>query len=411
MNNGNCPPLPVPPPTWSFSADDIAQTTSDALKAHEEGLNKIAALKPEECNFESVLRAMANIDLSSEIKLNPVDFMQYVSTDKAVRDAAVGSSKSQDYGIGAGMRMDVFESLKHAEKNTDVSKLTAEEKRFLEKELLDRKRAGLDLPEDKRETLMAKKKEISELCIEFNKNCNEENGKLEFTAEELEGVSADVLEGFPKSTNSEGKEVYSMSFKTPDVIPVLDYAKRQETRKRASQGYENRSAQNAPIFEKIIELRQDCAALLGYKNWAQYKLETKMAKDDKTVLDFLADLKEKVTVLGKEETRAFMALKEQEAKEQGIPFDNSFRHWDYRYYSRLSEEKDLDLDNELVKKYFPVEKVIKEVLNIYQELLSLKFFKIEGAKLWHNEASQWAVFDSEKVDQGTEGFLGYMHLE
>ena len=50
-------------------------------------------------------------------------------------------------------------------------------------------------------------------------------------------------------------------------------------------------------------------------------IQTKMAKDDKTVLDFLADLKEKVTVLGKEETRAFMALKEQEAKEQGIPFD------------------------------------------------------------------------------------------
>ena len=83
------------------------------------------------------MRAMANIDLSSEIKLNPVDFMQYVSTDKAVRDAAVDSSKkSQDYGIGAGMRMDVFESLKHAEKNTDVSKLTAEEKRFLAKELV-----------------------------------------------------------------------------------------------------------------------------------------------------------------------------------------------------------------------------------------------------------------------------------
>lgn len=54
---------------------------------------------------------------------------------------------------------------------------------------------------------------------------------------------------------------------------------------------------------------------------------------------------------------------------------------------------------------------LHRVLNIYQELLSLKFFKIEGAKLWHNEASQWAVFDAEKLDQGTEGFLGYMHLE
>lgn len=120
---------------------------------------------------------------------------------------------------------------------------------------------------------MVKKKQIKGLCTDFNKNCNEENGKLEFTKEELLGVSEDVLAGFPKSTNSEGKEVYSMSFKTPDFIPVIDYARLPETRKRAHQGYENRSVQNEPIFEKIIQLRQEVAGILGYANWAEYKLE------------------------------------------------------------------------------------------------------------------------------------------
>lgn len=133
------PPLPISPPTWDFTADKIAKTTSDALSSHEEALNKIAALTPEECNFETVLRTMANADLAIELALSQPQFMQYVSTDKAIRDASVETEKkTSEYSITASMRMDVFESLKHAEKNTDVSKLSAEEKRFLEKELVCR---------------------------------------------------------------------------------------------------------------------------------------------------------------------------------------------------------------------------------------------------------------------------------
>lgn len=139
--------------------------------------------------------------------------MQYVSTDETVRDASVELSKSSsEYGIIASMREDVFQALKNAEKNIDKSNLSPEQKRLLEKELRDRKRAGLDLPKDKQELLMAKKKEISKLSVDFNRNCNEEKGKIEFTEEELEGVPKDVIEGFPKS--EDGKR--AMSFKTPD---------------------------------------------------------------------------------------------------------------------------------------------------------------------------------------------------
>lgn len=138
-----------------------------------------------------------------------------------------------------------------------------------------------------------------------------------------------------------------------------------------------------------------------------------MAKTTQITNDFLKDLLEKVTPIGKDERTALIKLKEEEAKELGIPFDNSFRHWDYRYLNRLHEARTLDLDNEIVKQYFPVERVIKEVLDIYQELLSLKFFKIEGAKVWHEEATQWAVFDAIKLNEnaGKDAFLGFMHLD
>jgi len=414
MNNRNCPPLPIAPPTWTYSAEDVTKIGKNAIKAHEAGLDKVAKLKAEGCNFDTVLQAMALNDVTYELALNPVEFLQYVSTDEAVRDAAVEiDKKTSEYGISASMRMDVFEALKIAEKNTDIQDLTFEQQRLLEKELLDRKRAGLDLPEDKREELMAKKKEISKLSVDFNRNCNEEKGSIKFTAEELEGVPEDSINGFPKSTDDKGREVYSMSFKTPDYIPVIDNAKRPETRKRALLGYEKKTVQNEPIFEQIMQLRQECASILGYENWAAYKLEPKMAKTVPTVNEFLSDLREKVKVLGKQEVETLLKLKETESKELGIDFDDSFRHWDMRYLQRLDRQRTLDLDDEVTKQYFPVEHVIKEVLAIYQELLSLKFFKIEGAKLWHEEATQWAVFDADKLEQsqGSEGFLGFMHLD
>jgi len=414
MNTGNCPPLPISPPQWKHTAESITKTGEAAIKAHEAAFNKIAQIKPEECNFESVLTAMAMANVNFELALNPLDFMQYVSTEESVRDAAVElDKKTSEYSITSAMRTDIFEVLKAAEKNTDVSKLTSEQKRFLEKEISDRRRSGLDLSAEKREELMAKKKEISKLSVDFNRNCNEEKGGIQFTAEELEGVPEDSITGFPKSTDSQGREVHTMSFKTPDYMPVIDNAKRPETRKKALLGYEKKTEQNEPLFEQIMALRQECASILGYENWAAYRLEPKMAKTVATTDEFLSDLRKKVTVLGKEEVDTLMKLKEAESKELGIPFDNSFRHWDMRYLQRLDRQRTLDLDNEVTKQYFPVEHVIKEVLAIYQELLSLKFFKIEGAKLWHEEATQWAVFDADKLEQsqGSEGFLGFMHLD
>jgi Zn-dependent oligopeptidase len=76
-------------------------------------------------------------------------------------------------------------------------------------------------------------------------------------------------------------------------------------------------------------------------------------------------------------------LKEKEHKELGLPFNGEFYIWDYRYYDRKFIEESLDLDDSVVKEYFPVSKVVPTILNIYQNLLSVNFKEIKGGSIWH----------------------------
>ena len=112
--------------------------------------------------------ARAETDLQC---LEPIQFYQNVSTSKELRDASnQAESLVRSFGVEIDMRVDVFNAKKHAAENIKAQgvKLNSEERRLVEKMILDGRRAGLDLPEDKREELTAKKKQLSNLCIEFS---------------------------------------------------------------------------------------------------------------------------------------------------------------------------------------------------------------------------------------------------
>lgn len=107
-----------------------------------------------------------------------------------------------------------------------------------------------------------------------------------------------------------------------------------------------------------------------------------MAKNAKTVVDFLADLEKKLRPIALKERAVLLAMKEKECKELALPFDEEFYHWDARYYERKYVEESLDLDQNLVKEYFPVSVVVPAILQIYQSLLGVTFVEDKG-QTWH----------------------------
>ncbi|KAG6806558.1 hypothetical protein H0H92_010854, partial [Tricholoma furcatifolium] len=226
-------------------------------------------------------------------------------------------------------------------------------------------------------------------------------GVVTFTEEELKGVPKDVVSGYTKRTQDE-KTVYDVTFKTPDIFPIVKFAETPDTRRRLFEGYESRLENNVPLLNKALDLRRRVAKLLGYETWADYITEEKMVKSGKNVDDFFTDLENKLWPVGIQERDVLLALKKEEHEAKCLPFDN------FTYGTTGTTTKTLELDDMLVKEYFPVDVVVPTILSIYQNLLGVRFEEIKGST-WHPEVQQFAVWEKDAKDQS--GFVGYCYLD
>lgn len=232
------------------------------------------------------------------------------------------------------MREDRFKlvSAIYKAKETRAPNLDLEDARLLDKMYEEFILNGLGLTPEDRVRFKEVKKELSILSISFSKRLNEENGGIWFTPKELAGVQESIIAGFKKGdsgTENEGK--VWMTFKYPDLFPVMKYAINPETRKRVFLANENKCNENSEVFKKAIELRDENARLLGFKNHAEFILEPKMAKTPEKVMSFLTDLREKLNPGGVKEKARLREIKSAHSKENGLEDDGHYYLWDHRY--------------------------------------------------------------------------------
>ncbi|KAI6124381.1 hypothetical protein EV401DRAFT_1187749 [Pisolithus croceorrhizus] len=368
---------PQNPPRWDHAPQEVVQSMKDAIATYKTVSDKVAALPSIECNFDTVFARLADAEARFDVVAEPLTFYQNVATSKELRDASTQAEQLQrDFGVEESMRLDVFQ---------------AKIQRLVKKMVLDGKRAGLALPEEDRTQLMALQKELSQVAVEFMRNFNEEDGHITFTRDELEGVPEDVISGYAKRAEGD-KEVYDVTFKTPDIFPVFRFAVSPTTRQRAYDAHESRLAINVPLLERALNLRRRIASVLGYKTWADYVTEVKMVKTGGFAQTFVDDLEAKLRPIGIKEREILLALKKEEHEKRGFLFDGEFYIWDYR-------------------KYFPVSAVVPAILSIYQNLLGVKFVEVTGDKkgVWHPEVQQYAVWERDANDDS--GFVGYCYLD
>lgn len=155
-----------------------------------------------------------------------------------------------------------------------------------------------------------------------------------------------------------------------------------------------RCKENIPMLEQVIKLRHECATLLGYPSHAAFKLELKMAKETSNVTTFLADTQKKLIPLAKKELETLLALKKTECQKNGIEFDGKINSWDFHYYNRLLLQQQYKVDHEKIKEYLSFENVLKIMLQLYEDVLGLKFVKAENGKwdVWYLFKSKYDIF-------------------
>jgi thimet oligopeptidase len=244
--------------------------------------------------------------------------------------------------------------------------------------------------------------ELAELCIEFQKNLIEDTTALPFTKDELDGLPEDFFEGLKRDGDK-----YLVSLKYPEVFPVLQRARRANTRRLIDTAREGQcQSVNVPLFEQVLQLRQREAELLGFESHAHFTLAIRMAKTPAQVMTFLTELKDKLEQPLIDELARLLELKRAECKRNGEPCDERINSWDWRYYQNLLLEQEYAVDDEVIKEYFPLEHVTQGLLDIYQDLLGLVFKVTANPHVWHADVVQYDVYDSQ-----TQQFMGHFYLD
>lgn len=263
---------------------------------------------------------------------------------------------------------------------------------------------------------------MSDIAITFSKNLRDNKAGLWFTPEELEGVPTDVTSNWKKGEGENEGKLF-MTFQYTDIFPTLNYAKSSATRQKVFISNENKCNQNVALFREVIILRDEAARSRGYPNHATFRLEDKMAKTPKIADDFLSDLKTRLVPGGKKELEGLKKLKKSDLSNQrsGSADNDRYYLWDHRFYDHLMLEKDYQLDQEKISEYFPLQKSIRGMMQIFETLFGLQFFEITGADrdklapsgqgsdlVWHEDVQVFAVWDDEA--EGGE-FVGYLYLD
>jgi metallopeptidase MepB len=414
---GSFKPPPQAPPVFTATPQSVVEDTKTLLAKSKKITDDIVAQVAEkDAGFKNVLLPMAQDEDQSTLSTHILGFYQSVSTDQKLRDASTEAEKLMDDAyIEASMREDVFKLVDAALKKGD--KLDDESQRLLEKEHKGFVRNGLNIPAGpKRDRFKEIKKRLSELAIAFSKNLNEEKGGLWFTKAELDGLPEDVL-----SLLKQEGDKYWLTYKYPDLFPALKYIKNPSVRQKIFVGNENKCNQNVPLFRESILLRDEAARLLGYPNHAAFRIEDKMAKTPKTVDDFLSDLRTRLAQGGLDEIEVLKTLKKSDVESRGEVFDGHYFLWDHRFYGRLMEERDYQLDQQLISEWFPLQTSIRGMLEIFEHLFGLSFVEILGADrdaispsgkgsdiVWHPEVQVFSVWDD--AGEGA-GFVGYLYLD
>ncbi|WP_394772783.1 M3 family metallopeptidase [Flavobacterium sp.] len=353
---------------------------------------------PEAPTFENTVVAM---DFSGDIldRLSSVFFNlnSAETNDEMQKIAQEVSPLLSEFGNDITLNAALFAKIKAVYDQKESLNLNPEQTTLLDKKYKSFSRNGANLAEDKKDKLRKIDKELSKVSLQFGENVLAETNAFELhltDKKDLAGLPEGTIEAAQLLAKSQEKEGWIFTLDHPSYIPFLTYADNRELRKKMAIAFGARSFQNNEFDNqenvlKIAKLRYERANLLGYKTHAHFVLEERMAQNPEKVFSFLNDLLAKAKPAAQKEFAELTAF----AKElDGI---DQLEKWDGAYYSEKLKQQLFNLDDEKLKPYFQLEKVLNGAFTVAKKLYGLTFTEVFDIDKYHEEVTTYEVTDAE----------------
>jgi thimet oligopeptidase len=375
-------------PDWEQTPKAIEAAMKGAIAKANASLDRIGAQDPGKVTFKSTAVALDDVTYEAGLAANRATIIKETNTNPAMRTAAENAVKAfQDWAVGIDYREDVYKAIK-AFADTHP-KLSGEDEKLFTETLRDYRRAGLELPPDQRKEVEELRKELSKLGTDFDTNIVKSNAPVMFSKADLDGLPESF---FASPGIKTGDDVYTvMANVTWQFNTVQENAKNEATRKQLYVIRETLAKDaNVSVLNQMLELRNEIALRLGYKSWDDYQTEVKMAKTGTNAEKYINDLVAGIQPKFDSELAELQKLKAADTNDPNA----KIMVWDWRYYSNQLNKQKYAVDKEALRAYFPFQKVLDGMFNIYQSIFGLKFEKIVAPHKWIDDLQLYLVTDS-----------------
>ncbi len=290
------------------------------------------------------------------------------------------------YSTQLSQNLNIYNAFKTIQKK-EAKRLNYEQKRVIELNIQNFELSGAHLDEKTKERLQEINIKKSELANNFSQNLLDATNAYEYIIENEKDV-----EGLPESeketakfTDKDGQIKYKLTLQMPSYIAYMTYGPNRTIREELYRAYTSRAPENAKIIDEILALREEMSKLLGFENYTQYSLASKMAKDEKSVLGFLETLLDNSITQAKNELQKLQSIA-----------SHPLESYDTAFYSELLKKEQYALDEEKYRPYFEQRNVLNGMFCFLEKLFNITFEEVD-VKLWHEKAYAYNLYENKKL--------------
>lgn len=338
---------------------------------------------------------------------SPVSHMNSVVNSDALRAAYNAClPRLSDYATEMGQNEGLYQACQSIAEGSEYGRLDTAQKKIIDNALRDFRLSGVALPASDKDRYKAIMQALSGLTSKYEENLLDATHawqKIIDNEADLAGLPESARAAAHQSAVAAGKPGWLFTLEFPSYFPVITYADNRALRREMYEAYVTRASDAGPhagqwdnteIMEKILGLRHEVARLLGFANYAERSIATKMAASTQQVLDFLHDLARRSLAIARQDVQE---VRDFACAHYGV---NTLESWDIPYYSEKLSEHTYALSQEELKPYFPEPRVLSGMFAVVQRLYGLEIREIQGIEIWHPDARFFEIRDGQGTVRG-----------
>ena len=392
---------------WSqLTADQVGPSLEAALASAGQAIDAIATQPLEAVSYESTFLALERSTEDLNRAWEKVTHLQSVADSPELRDAHNRMlPKVTAFYAGIPLNPELWRRLKTFAESSAAREVTGIQRRLLDETVADFVEAGANLPIEKRQRLEAIQSELAQLTQSYSEHVLDATNAWEIVIEDesrLKGIPDHAKATARRSAESKQqgtpeKPAWRFTLQYPSQEPVMVYAEdealRREVWKAATTMATEPPHDNRPLVPRILALRDEEAKLLGRAHFADQVLQRRMAKTGERALNFIEDLRQRAEAAFRQECTE---LEEFKAAHTGEPV-GPLKAWELSYWAEKLRRQRYDFDEEVIRPYFPMNRVIDGLFALVGRVFGLKISeRVEGSvETWHPEVKFYDLWDDQ----------------